>query len=285
LGCGREPARLCVTDQRLLAGRRSRKARPLASTFGLEVPGSPRRDPSRDPLKADRRTFPPVARPVRTSARGEPGTTRAKGGACGIARHRWQHDGRCFRSFWPWWCLAIFIDEIERFLYGAVADDEAQVTPAAAPSLGQGRRARAGFFTATQAFGSSLNLHVHWHVLATDDLYEHQPDGTLRFLRASAATHEELASVVQRVAARVRALIGEPDNEAEPIVQAPVLKVFGAEPRDDEQPSRAVQHDGFNLYANVAFEAHERSERAVEWLLYHAEPRLDEPRAPRCVYG
>jgi hypothetical protein len=154
--------------------------------------------------------------------------------------------------------LAIFIDEIERFLYGAVADDEAdtpadeaQATPADAPFLGEGRRARAGFFTVTQAFGSALNLHVHWHVLATDGLYEQQPDGTLRFLRAAPATQEELTSVVQRVAARVRALVGEPDESAEPVVQAPVMKVFGAEPRDNEQPSRAVQHDGFNLHANV----------------------------------
>jgi hypothetical protein len=192
--------------------------------------------------------------------------------------------------------LAIFLDEVERFLYGAVTDDEAQltpadeaqVTPAEAPSLGGGRRARAGFFTATQAFGSSLNVHFHWHVLATDGLYEQQPDGSLRFLRAAAATREELTSVVQRVGVRVRALVGAPDESAEPIVQAPVLKVFGAEPRDAEEPSRAVQHDGFNLHANVAFEAHERVavERLCRYMLRGplASGRLRRGRADKLIY-
>ncbi len=165
--------------------------------------------------------------------------------------------------------LAVFIGEIERFLYGAVADGEAQLTGAAdAPFLGEGRRARARFFTATQAFGSALNLQVHWHVLGADGLYEQQADGTLRFLRAAAATHEELTSVVQRVAARVRALVGEAED-TEAIVQARVLKVLGAKPREAEEPSRAVQHDGFNLHANVAFAANERVavERLCRYML------------------
>ena len=90
------------------------------------------------------------------------------------------------------------------------------------------------------------------------------------------------------MAARVRALVGAPDESTEPIVQAPVLKVFGDEPRDDDAPSRAVQHDGFNLHANVAFEAHERVavERLCRYMLRGplASGRLRRGRADKLIY-
>jgi hypothetical protein len=41
--------------------------------------------------------------------------------------------------------------------------------------------------------------------------------------------------VYWQVAARVRPVVGAPDESAEPTVQAPVLKVFGAEPRECSQ--------------------------------------------------
>jgi hypothetical protein len=47
-------------------------------------------------------------------------------------------------------------------------------------------------------------------------------------------------------------------EHAEPIVQAPALKVFGAEPLESAEPSLAAEHDGFNLHAAVALKAHER---------------------------
>jgi hypothetical protein len=80
--------------------------------------------------------------------------------------------------------VGIFIDEIERFLFGPVTEDEWQapkgaLATAASETAPEGRAA-AGFFTATQQFGSSLNLHFHWHVLATDGLYERQADHLLK---------------------------------------------------------------------------------------------------------
>jgi hypothetical protein len=99
---------------------------------------------------------------------------------------------------------------------------------------------------------------LHWHVLRTDGLYEQRSDGTLVFLRAATPTAQELAEVVRRVAKRVHRLVGPSDENAEPIVQAPALKLVGAEPRVPAEPSIVAEHDGFNLHAALAFEAHER---------------------------
>jgi len=67
-----------------------------------------------------------------------------------------------------------------------------------------------------------------------------------------------------------------------------VLNVFGAEPRDAEEPSQAVQHDGFNLHANVAFEAHERVavERLCRYMLRGplASGRLRRGRGEKLIY-
>jgi hypothetical protein len=79
-------------------------------------------------------------------------------------------------------------------------------------------------------------------------LYEQNLDGSLSFLRA-AAPQEELSEVVQRVATRERRLIRQPAKEAEPIIQAPALKVFAADSRESAEPSLAAEHDGFNLHA------------------------------------
>ena len=150
--------------------------------------------------------------------------------------------------------LAIFIDELQRHLREVTdADEEAQT----------------GTFTATQHFGSSLNLHVHHHVVALDGVYEQSPDGTMTFSRAPAPTSEELTGLVRRVATRVRKLVGQPETDEEPISQAPALKIFGAEPEEPAEPKLAAEHDGFNLHAAVAFEAHERVaiERLCRYIL------------------
>jgi hypothetical protein len=73
--------------------------------------------------------------------------------------------------------LAIFIDELQHHLREAAdAADEA----------------RTGTFTATQHFGSSLNLHVHFHVVALDGVYEQEPDGSMTFSRAPAPTRAQV---------------------------------------------------------------------------------------------
>ncbi len=64
--------------------------------------------------------------------------------------------------------------------------------------------ARAGTFTATQHFGSSLNLHVHFHVIGLDGVYEREPDGSMTFSRAPAPTRAQVEALVRRIAIRVR---------------------------------------------------------------------------------
>ncbi len=151
--------------------------------------------------------------------------------------------------------------------YAGTPPETAGQFPQDAPIAPEGRP-RAGFFTATQHFGSSLNLHVHFHVLATDGLYERQPDGGLAFLRSHVPTPDELTALVQRVAARVRLLVGKPAEEGGPTSLLPALKISGALPRVSPA-SLAVEQEGFNLHANVTVEAHERHalERLCRYML------------------
>ena len=120
-----------------------------------------------------------------------------------------------------------------------------------------------------QHFGSSLHLHVHFHVLALDGVDAQEPDGSVTFFRAPAPTQEQVAVLVERVAVRVRRLVGGPDPDAEPVSQAPALKIFGAEPEEPAPPRLAAEHEGFNLHAGIAFEAHERVaiERLCRYIL------------------
>ena len=150
--------------------------------------------------------------------------------------------------------LGIFIDEIQRHLREvADAADEA----------------RTGTFTATQHFGSTLNVHAHFHVVVLDGVYEQQPDCSMTFDRAPAPTKEQVEALVQRVATRVRRLVGQPEADVGHVSLAPVLKLFGAEPEEPTPPRLAAEYDGFNLHAGLAFEAHERTaiERLCRYIL------------------
>jgi hypothetical protein len=46
-------------------------------------------------------------------------------------------------------------------------------------------RLQTGSLTVVQRFGSSLNLNIHFHVIATDGAYAEQPNGTMLFLLRS----------------------------------------------------------------------------------------------------
>jgi len=89
--------------------------------------------------------------------------------------------------------------------------------------------------------------------------------------RAPAPTREQVAALVERVAVRVRRFVGQPDPDAEPVSQAPALKIFGAEPEEAAAPPPrlAAEHEGFNLHAGIACEAHERVaiERLCRYIL------------------
>ncbi len=110
----------------------------------------------------------------------------------------------------------------------------------------------------------------------------------MTFSRAPAPTRAQVEALVRRIAIRVRELVGQPDPDAEPVSQAPVLKLFGAEPEEPTEPKLAAEYDGFNLHAAIAFEAHERLaiERLCRYILRGplALGRLAKGRRGNLVY-
>jgi len=62
--------------------------------------------------------------------------------------------------------LRIFVEEVFRWLSGQV--------PETSPSSFKG-----GSVTFIQRFGNTLNLHVHFHVIALDGLYARDAEGTV----------------------------------------------------------------------------------------------------------
>jgi hypothetical protein len=154
--------------------------------------------------------------------------------------------------------LGLFIEELTAHLRAVTGTEE---------PLGQ-----AGTISVSQKFGSSINLHVHWHVLALDGVYTRDTDAApLRFVRAPPPTVDPLEQLVQRVAFRVRELVGRAGPEPDlPEMQAPLLRVYGTEPAESVEsvtPKLVASYDGFNLHAATAFEGHERT--AIErWCRY-----------------
>ena len=169
--------------------------------------------------------------------------------------------------------LALFIDELQQHLREATDAADA---------------ARTGTFCATQHFGSSIQLHVHFHVVALDGVYKQEADDSMTFSRAPAPTQEQVEALVQRVAVRVRRLVGQPDPDIEPVLQAPALKIFGAEPHEPTEPKLAAEYDGFNLHAGLALEARERValERLCRYILRGplASGRLTEGPRRNLIY-
>jgi hypothetical protein len=64
-----------------------------------------------------------------------------------------------------------------------------------------------GAVAATQRTDSALRLNVHYHVLALDGVYVRDESGTLIFHALPTPTHEEVALVAARTAARVERLL------------------------------------------------------------------------------
>ena len=114
-----------------------------------------------------------------------------------------------------------------------------------------------GFVTFIQRFGSSVNLHVHFQVLALDGVYVRAEEGTLRFQRARAPTQEQLEALVSFTARRVRALTGSTGVDDVPEVVAPMFKLKGAAPDEEVPQPKALTAEGdvFNLHAATHFEA------------------------------
>jgi hypothetical protein len=141
--------------------------------------------------------------------------------------------------------LTLFVEELGELLRGLTKT---------------GAEAQGGSVTFVQLFGSSLNLHVHFHLLALDGVYVPDGDGRPpRFVRAPAPTREQLGGLVRSVALRARQLLSRrPAPEPVEELQQPALKLFGAEPFEAREPRLKAAYDGFDLEAATAFEAHER---------------------------
>ncbi|MEZ4225961.1 MAG: transposase [Polyangiaceae bacterium] len=67
-----------------------------------------------------------------------------------------------------------------------------------------------GAVVAVQRTDSALRLNVHLHALVLDGVYVHQDDDVrrpLKFLELDTATHEDIAEVAARTAARVEKIL------------------------------------------------------------------------------
>ncbi|MFO0695241.1 MAG: transposase [Polyangiales bacterium] len=65
------------------------------------------------------------------------------------------------------------------------------------------RRGRTGAVTAIQRFGSGLNLHVHFHCLVVDGVFDEDALGRVRFTEARPWTGEAIAEVLLRMLGRL----------------------------------------------------------------------------------
>jgi hypothetical protein len=101
---------------------------------------------------------------------------------------------------------------------------------------------------------------VHFHLLALDGVYEsHGENAPLAFVPAPTPTPEQLQRLLERTAKRIRALVAQaPPSPELSEVQAPLLRVLGAEPAAPAEPKLVAQFDGFNLHAGTSFAPHER---------------------------
>ena len=172
-----------------------------------------------------------------------------------------------------------------------------------------------GAVTHTQRFGSSINLHVHFHSMLLDGVFTRDAQGGLRFHLAPSPTREELSAVVRRVRQRALAwlqrrklLDASPAAGAsqEPLEQtsldacAAIAMQRGAVRalRDDpdvgkegggsiEAPPRddgAVELDGFNLHASVTVAGDDDLSRE-RLMRYGARPPLALDRLRRLPDG
>ena len=141
-----------------------------------------------------------------------------------------------------------------------------------------------GAVTGVQRFGSSLNVHVHFHLLMLDGVHIER-EGDLRFVPAPAPTRSELAGLLAYVRARAvkwlarRGYLRDPDAEGasndawEPSPEEALvglgtqrgtlatLREAGAADERDEPHGRAGSSEGavtldrFNLHASVTLRA------------------------------
>jgi len=177
--------------------------------------------------------------------------------------------------------------------------------------------AQCGAITFVHRAGSSVNLHVHFHVAVLDGVFTRDPDAGVLFHPAAAPTRDELEAIVQRVRDRCSAWLrrhgyldarplDERSNEppAQTALDACAAIAIGrgrvatlpnadapnaGAPEDDPEqapgkPAHAVESDGFNLHAGVRIEAGD--DRGREKLMrYGCRPPLSLERLRRLPGG
>jgi len=151
----------------------------------------------------------------------------------------------------------------------------------------------AGAVTGVQRFGSSLNVHVHFHLLALDGVYVKEQGG-LRFVPAPPPVPGELLAMLVRIHKRAmkwlsrRGYLRDPDasNAAPELGVAEALTAAGAQQgrlvtmseeggeqevqeRGARPAEEAVTHERFNLHAGVVLAADDDMgrERLCRYLL------------------
>jgi hypothetical protein len=138
-----------------------------------------------------------------------------------------------------------------------------------------------GSLTVVQRFGSSLNLNVHFHVIAMDGVYAAQPDGTLLFHPLPAPSDENIARLARAVCRKVTRYLGQLTGEdkdqqvtLDHLANASVQGLVATGPRrgcrvlrlggtgEDAEAAitgkRCAEVAGFNVHANVRVGANDR---------------------------
>jgi hypothetical protein len=142
-------------------------------------------------------------------------------------------------------------------------------------------RLQTGSLTVVQRFGSSLNLNVHFHVIAMDGVYAEQTDGTMLFHPLPAPSDEDIARLARAVCRKVTRYLGQlsgedrdPQLTLDHLANASVQGLVATGPRrgcrvlrlggtgDDAEAAviskRCAEVAGFNVHANVRVGAHDR---------------------------
>jgi hypothetical protein len=119
--------------------------------------------------------------------------------------------------------------------------------------------------TAVQRFGSTLNLHPHFHSVIPDGVFVRQPDGALAFHPLPPPTDDDVHAVAARIARRVSAALADADADADdPATSDLAAALQPLLPRVADDPprparSRTAVVDGFSLHADTAVAAHDRA--------------------------
>jgi hypothetical protein len=171
---------------------------------------------------------------------------------------------------------------------------------------------RCGAVNFVQRFGSSINLHVHFHAVVLDGVLTRNPEAGVVFHPAAPPTRDELDALVRRVQKRTEAWLRRhgyldaralEDRSNEPPLQTAIdacasiamgrgrtaTLANDGEPENDHESvsgrhSAAVEHDGYNLHAGVRIEAGDDVGRE-KLCRYAARPPLSLARLRRLPGG